>query len=197
MKNILRHQKRSSIISAVITIIMGAFLIYAPGQSVQAICTLLGTALAVIGGVYIFGWIAKRRQIGFPVWFLIPGIIIFALGMWLITNPQSVVVLIQYIFAAILIFHGIIDLQGAWTLAKNKWQGWWIDLLLSALTLILGVVVFINPFGTFETLAVILGASLIFDGVSDLVIIYRITKAFKSFDEENGVIDVYYTDKDE
>lgn len=38
--------------------------------------------------------------------------ILTALGLWLFTNPASVIVLIQYIFAAIL-FSSVIDLQGA------------------------------------------------------------------------------------
>lgn len=113
MKNILRQQRRSSMVAAVVTILMGVLLIFVPNRSAQLLCALLGGALVLTGVIYIFGWLSKRRESDFPVWFLLPGVILTALGLWLFTNPASVIVLIQYIFAAILIFHGVIDLQGA------------------------------------------------------------------------------------
>lgn len=106
MKNILRQQRRSSMVAAVVTILMGVLLIFVPNRSAQLLCALLGGAQVLTGVIYIFGWLSKRRESDFPVWFLLPGVILTALGLWLFTNPASVIVLIQYIFAAILIFHG-------------------------------------------------------------------------------------------
>lgn len=105
--------------------------------------------------------------------------ILTALGLWLFTNPASVIVLIQFIFAAILIFHGVIDLQGAVSLMRQGWERWWMDLLLAGLTLVLGILILLNPFGATEVLMTILGVALVFDGVSDLVLIHRLTKAFR------------------
>lgn len=179
MKNILREQRRSSMVAAAVTILMGVLLVLVPNRSTQLLCALLGGALVVTGIIYIFGWLTKRRETGFPVWFLIPGLILVALGLWLFTNPASVIVLIQFIFAAILLFHGIIDLQGAVSLMRQGWDRWWMDLLLGGVTLLLGVLILINPFGAWELLTTVIGVSLIFDGVSDLVLIHRLTKAFR------------------
>ena len=87
--------------------------------------------------------------------------------------------LVQYIFGAVLIFHGVVDLQGALALMGQGYSRWWVDLLLAVLTLALGVLVVVNPFGTFAALMGLVGASLIFDGVTDLVIIWRLSRAFK------------------
>lgn len=87
-------------------------LVLVPNRSIRFLCGLLGTALLVTGLIYILGWFAKRRD-GFPVWFLIPGLLLAALGLWLLSSPASVIVLIQFSFAAVLLFHGVIDLQGA------------------------------------------------------------------------------------
>ena len=182
MRNILREQRRSSMVAAVVTILMGLLLIFVPNRSIQLLCALLGGALMLTGVIYIFGWLSKHRQTGFPVWFLLPGVILVALGLWLCTNPASVVLLIQYIFAAILIFHGIIDLQGAVSLMRQGWDRWWMDLLLAVLTLLLGILIIINPFGANELLMTVIGVSLVFDGVSDLTLIHRLTKAFREMD---------------
>ena len=178
MKTILREQRRSSIAAAGITLVLGLLLVLAPNRSIRLLCTLLGAALLITGLVYLFSWLARRRE-GFPAWFLIPGLILAALGLWLLTSPGSVIVLIQFIVAAVLIFHGAIDLQGAVSLLRLGFAGWWLDLLLSALTLVLGVVVLLNPLGTMEALTVLIGLSLIYDGVSDLYLIHRVTRAFR------------------
>ena len=86
MKNILRQQRRSSMVAAVVTILMGVLLIFVPNRSAQLLCALLGGALVLTGVIYIFGWLSKRRESDFPVWFLLPGVILTALGLWLFTN---------------------------------------------------------------------------------------------------------------
>ena len=97
MKSILREQRRSSIVAAAVTILLGLMLVLVPNRSIRFLCGLLGTALMVTGLIYILGWFAKRRD-GFPVWFLIPGLLLAALGLWLLSRPASVIVLIQFSF---------------------------------------------------------------------------------------------------
>ena len=113
------------------------------------------------------------------MWFLLPGLILIALGLWLLTSAVSVIVLIQFSFAAVLIFHGIIDLQSAVGLLRLGFPRWWMDLLLSVLTIGLGIVVLLYPFGTMETLTILIGLSLIYDGASDLYLIWRVSRALR------------------
>lgn len=178
MNSILRQQRRSSIAAAVVTILLGLFLAFWPGQSVSFLCMLLGAAIALTGVIYFVGWLARRKA-GVPALFVLPGVVLFALGAWLMTSPASVVQLVQYIFGAVLIFHGIVDLQGALALMGQGYSRWWVDLLLAVLTLALGMLVVVNPFGTFAALMTLVGLSLVFDGVTDLVIIWRLSRAFK------------------
>lgn len=179
MKTILHAQRRSSVAAAAVTILLGAVLVCWPDRSVRFLCMLLGASVFLTGIIYILGWIARRRE-GVPAFFVLPGVILCALGVWLMTSPASVVMLIQYIFGAILIFHGVVDLQGAGALMRQRWGRWWLDLLLAVLTLALGAVILLNPFGTFAALMMLIGAALIFDGVSDLCIIWRLSRAFRA-----------------
>ena len=114
------------------------------------------------------------------MWFLLPGLILAALGLWLLTAPGSAVVLIQFSVAAVLMFHGIVDLQGAVTLLRLGFPNWWLDLVLSILTVVLGAVMFLNPFWTMETMTMLIGLSLVYDGASDLYLIWRVSKAFRN-----------------
>lgn len=181
MRIILQEQRRSSMAAAAVVIILGLLLLFWPDLSVSLMCMILGGAIVVTGVIYIGGWIS-RRKLGAPVLYLLPGVILCALGVWLITRPDSVVRLIQYIFGAIILFHGIVDLQGSITLIRYKVERCWLDLIPALLTLLLGGLILLNPFGTFAALVMLIGCSLIFDGVSDLYLIWRLGVALKDMD---------------
>ncbi len=178
MRAILYEQRRSSILAAGITILLGLLLLFWPDHSVNLMCMLLGAAILTTGLVYVLGWLGRRKA-GVPAFYVLPGLILCALGMWLLTKPESVVRLVQYIFGGVLIFHGVVDLQGAAVLARQRYPRWTAGLLLAVLTTGLGALILVNPFGTFAALTMLIGASLVFDGVSDLVLIGRLSGAFK------------------
>lgn len=179
MKTILHDQRRSSIAAAAVTIILGLVLICWPDRSISFLCMLLGASIFVTGIIYFLGWLSRRRE-GIPAFFVLPGVILCALGIWLLTSPASVIILIQYIFGAILIFHGAIDLQGAFALIRHGSERWWLDLVLALLTIVLGAIVLFNPFTTFAALIVLIGIAFIFDGVSDLYLIWRLSRAVRA-----------------
>lgn len=54
MKSILREQRRSSIVAAAVTILLGLMLVLVPNRSIRFLCGLLGTALMVTGLIYIW-----------------------------------------------------------------------------------------------------------------------------------------------
>lgn len=182
MKTILQEQKRSSIIVALITIALGVVLVVWPDRSVRLMCSVLGGALLISGIVYVLGWFARRRAGGVSAFTVVPGAVLAGLGVWLMTSSDSVIALIQYVFGAVVIFHGVVDIQGAVALMRRHAERWWLDLGLSALTLALGALVLINPFGTFAALVTLIGLVLIYDGLSDLWLIHRLSRAVRGME---------------
>ena len=173
MKTILQEQRRSSVIVALITMVLGAVLVVWPDRSVRLMCTLLGAALLICGLVYILGWLVR--------------------------SSDSVIALVQYVFGAVVIFHGVLDVQSSVSLMRQGAARWWLDLALSALTLALGTLILINPFGTFAALVTLIGLVLIYDGLSDLWIIHRLSRMVRDLERDlNGdIIETRGRDLDE
>ncbi len=192
MKTILQEQRRSSVIVALITMVLGAVLVVWPDRSVRLMCTLLGAALLICGLVYILGWLVRRREGGISAFTLIPGVVLSGLGIWLMTSSDSVIALVQYVFGAVVIFHGVLDVQSSVSLMRQGAARWWLDLALSALILI-------NPFGTFAALVTLIGLVLIYDGLSDLWIIHRLSRMVRDLERDlNGdIIETRGRDLDE
>ena len=71
--------------------------------------------------------------------------------------------------------------------------------LAAALTLALGALILINPFGTFAALVTLIGLVLIYDGLSDLWIIHRLSRMVRDLERDlNGdIIETRGRDLDE
>lgn len=174
MKSILREQWGSSTLAALVTIALGFVLVLWPDRSVSLMCSILGGALLVFGILYVFACVARRGKNRAPAFFLIPGAVLAGLGVWLLISAESVIALIQYVFGAVIIFHGIVDLQAALALVGYRAKKWWLDLLLSLVTLALGLVILVNPLGSFGPLVSLIGCALVYDGFTDLWLILRL-----------------------
>lgn len=181
MKSILQEQQRSSAMIALVTIVFGVVLVLWPNRSVSVICAMLGGALLISGLLYVIAWFAGKGRAGAPVFMIIPGVVLAGLGVWLMTSSQTVIALIQYVFGAVVIFHGILDLQGAFVLLRQKMPRWWAALLLAAITFGLGLIILINPMDAFSALVAMIGVALVYDGVSDLWLILLLRKSKKTY----------------
>lgn len=180
MKSILREQRLSSVFTALATIALGFVLVLWPDRSVSLMCTVLGGILLLSGLLYVVTWFAGRGTKSSSSILVIPGVILCGLGVWLMLSSDSVISLIQYVFGAILVFHGFLDIQGAIALASYKANKWWFDFLLGLGTLGLGVAVLLNPFGSFSALITVIGLALVYDGFTDLWLILRLTFASRA-----------------
>ena len=185
MKSFLQDQRRSSLVSAGITALLGLILLIWPEWALRWLCILLGAGLAVTGAIYLLAFFQRRRQ-GFSLYgSLVLGIVLAALGVWLLTNPDGLLRLVQYIFGALLIFHGVIDLQGALSLMScSRGPDRWAALAFSALTLGLGALIVLNPFGALSAAVMLIGAGLLFDGLSDFWLIYRLSRFARQAQDE-------------
>ena len=123
---------------------------------------------------------------------LIAGIILAVLGGWIILNPQILIMVIPVVMGVIVAVHGVHNLLQALELFKNEYSKWWVALLLGAVTVGLGVLLI---FKAVNTVIMLIGIFLIYDGISDLWIISRVSKTAREIRETVEALDV--TDKSE
>jgi len=189
MSSLLHERKVSSLLVSFISIIIGIVLLVFKNNAVSLICIIAGILLALLGAYYIITYFVRKDKIVALRADLIVGIILFFVGAWMISNPKSVIALLQYVVGAIIVVHGIVDLQAAINIKRSKAISSKGAFILSLATIILGIAIIINPFGAIDTLLIIIGVILIFDGVSDLFIINRLGKVYKQAKQESEAIE--------
>ena len=170
MGTFVEGMKKNYFISAILTIALGAVLVIWPDWSGRILCYLLGAALILMGGIQLIVCIRAER-IGFYSKFsMLMNIILILLGVWVCIRPDTVLSLVPVIIGIVMLIHGCMDLQFTMDIKHAGSGKWWIALIFALVTLTLGVFLVMHPFLAFEITMLIISIGLLYDGISDLVL---------------------------
>ena len=170
MGTFVEGMKKNYFISAILTIALGAVLVIWPDWSGRILCYLLGAALILMAGIQLIVCIRAER-IGFYSKFsMLMNIILILLGVWVCIRPDTVLSLVPVIIGIVMLIHGCMDLQFTMDIKHAGSGKWWIALIFALVTLTLGVFLVMHPFLAFEITMLIIGIGLLYDGISDLVL---------------------------
>ena len=189
MELILKKIKTNVIASALLCIALGVVLVVWPDMSVQIACMAIGAVLILNGISRLINFIFKRDGSLFSQMNLIMGIIITVIGVWIILQPAKVIAMIPILVGIIIIIHGVNNLQQAVSLCQSRYDKWWIALILGLLTVAFGILLICNPFEAVETLVMFIGLFLIYDGVSDIWIVSRVSRMGRELKQAVEAID--------
>lgn len=194
MKSILKRIKTNAVISAALYILLGFALLLRPELSTSVLCTALGVVLILRGAADILDFAFHRDGSLYYTLHLVGGVILCAVGLWLVFQPTLIAVVIPRVIGVLILFHGLKNLGDALTLRKNTSPKALAAMILGVLTMVLGALLVANPFSAFATVVQIIGIVLIYDGVSDIWITAEVSKAVKLSEKElqGTVIDVEY-----
>ncbi len=168
MSGFIKKFKINSILTAILTIALGVVLIVKPGDSLHVACVIIGAVLGLTGIISILTYIFRKDNSLVAYFGLISGIVVTLIGAWILISPDKLLNLVPILMGIIIIVHGIRDLQQAVTLCKGHYGKWWVALIFGLITTAAGVFLIVNPFGQkLDSLVMILGFILLFDGVTD------------------------------
>ncbi len=139
-----------------------------PGTALNIVCYALGgVVLACAAGALIRYFVVERGV--FRPACLISGLICLALGVFLLLRSDIVVSILPIVFGLFVIFDAIGRVQNALDLRRCGYDSWKGFLLLPVLSVVLGVMLILNPFGAMETLVMAIGVILIVEGAINLL----------------------------
>lgn len=180
MFRFLKNVKANDTISAILCVILGILLIIWPGTSTQVVCMVLGGVLAGYGVIQILLYLFAREHTIYLQGMLILGIVFAVLGVWILLNPEGIIKTVPIIMGVIIVVHGLHNASKGWDLKKMGYESWWIAFLFGVLTIVLGIVLVVNPFTVVNTVVRVIGGILVYNGISDIWIMSRIFKTKKN-----------------
>lgn len=198
VKSKYRQIKGSWMATSILCIVFGLILAIWPGIVVNAANYVLGGLIIIVGIIYLscsFWMKEKNLLTGFGIVF---SVILIAVGVFMLLKPEVVFAIFPMIIGGIILIHGVIDLRQSIGLAVVKYSYWWVALIISVVTIGLGVLLLFNPFSAVELAFRIIGFILIVDGVSDFWIGLKVKKVVPNADvitETKEILEVSVKEK--
>lgn len=191
MADFIKGLKANYTISAVICALLGLVLVIWPGTTSQIICMMLGGVLLAYGILQIVLYLFNRERTIISQGMMVLGIVFAVIGVWILFKPEMIIMAVPVIVGVLIAIHGLHNVTQAIALKKDGYENWWVAFLLGLVTVIFGGVLIYNPFEAVELVVRIIGASLIYDGLSDIWILSRV---FKVRRVKERIIDAEYVD---
>ena len=164
----LRYVKSGMMLLSIAYIVIGMMLLIMPQTSLLWICYAFGAVVLLTGIVCLIQY-ARIRGTGFTAPFmLVGGVITAGLGIFTLAKPQVVASFLPIVFGIFIVVDGLSRIGSAIDLAKRKGQKWWVLLLLSIVSVALGILLVLHPFGAAVSVVMVCGILLIAEGAMNL-----------------------------
>lgn len=156
-----------SILMDILIIILGIFFVSNPTVGLESALLLIGIILLVSGIYSIIKYIVNPRS--FFKFELLYGILSIIAGLFAVFKPFGVATLIVVLVGIWLIISSVVKLVMAIELRKLKEDTWVFDLTVSALTILLGILILVNPFSSYIILSTYVGVMMMIYAAMDIV----------------------------
>lgn len=172
----LEKLRNTLIATAVIYIALGLVMLLIPTVVSDFICYIIGALFLVIGIAGIVSYI-KTRGTGFGgSAVLVVSIIFSALGIYILCNPVAFASFIPLVVGIMLLVDSVNKFQTTMDLKKVGYKNWWQMLIVTLIIVALAFVLMFNPFESIAMFIRLIGALLIFDGLSNIFTIYSYSR---------------------
>lgn len=190
MESLLKKVKANTILSSLLCAALGLVLVIWPDISMQIVCIAIGAVLILCGVIRLFGFFLNHDGSVYTQGNLVMGIVLVVVGIWIVATPGKVLAIIPIIVGILIVIHGVNNIQQTITLCKGKYSMWWLALIMAILTIGFGVLLITRPFAALDTVVMLIGIFLIYDGLSNVWIVSHIAKTVKMARQEAEAVDV-------
>lgn len=161
--------KRSSIMSSIILAAVGIVMIMCPRQYVDALVSVLGFGMVIAAVVWVLDFMAGKKAL--INYICLTGALLVGLLGLAVLNLDNVVRYVGVIFGLYLVGDGVIGISNAWVYARRSGQkSWRVLVVLSALMVVFGLIVLVNPWWHEPTLLFdVIGGMLLFSSVVSII----------------------------
>ncbi len=164
----MRIAKVGYIVMSVLFCVLGTALLLRPDVSVRWFGRLLGIGMLVFGAVKLVGYFSRdlfRLAFQYDLAF---GLLLIALGTMTLCHPGDAMSFLCVMFGIPVLADGLFKIQIALDSHRFGIRTWWLLMGLAVLTCIIGVLLVFRPWDSAQVLVMLLGISLLLDGILNL-----------------------------
>ena len=177
--NKIRLAKYGYIIISVLMCVLGICLICKNDFTIKALTTCGGILLILFGMVKITGYLSKdlyRLAFQHDLAF---GILLMAIGLILLVRTEDMMHIICTLFGIFVLADGMMKIQISIEAKAFGIKLWWLILSTAVITAVTGFILSLRPYGSTRTAMIIIGITLITEGILNIVTILTAVKIIR------------------
>lgn len=175
----MRAAKTGYIIISAVLCVLGAVLIAFPDFSVSLLGVICGITMIVFGIVKLTGYFSKDLyRLAFQ-YDLTSGVLLIALGTVMLVHPGSLMTFICIVLGIFVLADGMFKIQISFEAKSFGIPEWWLILIFAVVTGICGLLLAIRPGDGGRVLTVILGITLLAEGMLNFSTVITAVKIIK------------------
>lgn len=178
---ILKEIKWDSFLSALLYVVMGVVLLLFPDTTARTLGYLVGGVAVVAGAVSMICYLLRNANENYYRNDFLYGLVGIALGCFVFYKVDLIISLIPFILGLLVVVSGCGKLQDVIDMKRIGYGNWIAMLILAVLNVVFGVVLLKNPFSAAEVLLQVIGAGLIFSGITDGFVTFYFAKRIKNY----------------
>ena len=168
MRNMFEKLVGGGRLVSIVMALFGLILLLWPGHTLELAARIIGVGLLVAGLISCIAWVRRRHSVRGRAMNLAEGIVGVAAGLFVLLAPRFIVSILPVTVGLLIAVNGVVNLAQALELRRAAYGGWKAPLVMAVLTILLGGVIVMNPFSIAATTVAVIGAVLVYNGVSNL-----------------------------
>lgn len=169
LKNIINKNFNATIISSIVTVILGVLLFFQAENTLKTISYIIGIFLLVAGIATLIKVIVDKQERIYLNTSFIMGIFGAIIGFVLLINPTLLTSILPFCIGVWMIISGAMKVQTALALKDANDKTWTKVMIFAIVVLVLGLLLIINPFGSAVIVTKIIGICLVIYSIADIV----------------------------
>ena len=189
MKRLLKQVKWETLLSSSLYIVLGVVALVIPDTMVKTMGYLIGILLIVAGAVSMICYLLReasqnyyRNDFGY-------GLVGIAVGILFLYKVEWIISLVPVILGILVVASGCRKLQDVIDMKRLGYGNWVAVLILAAVNVVLGVALIANSLDAALLFLQLVGAGLIFSGVTDCVTCFYLAKKAKGYFDDLSAVD--------
>ncbi|MBR3019174.1 MAG: DUF308 domain-containing protein [Clostridia bacterium] len=177
--------KKNWVISAIVTGLIGLVMLLFPGNVLLSACYCIGGLSIAMGVIKVVRYFKKEHH--YPYIFqsdLVLGLFTVGLGLFMVTSPSVFMTLVPQLFGMLLIGCGVGNILRSVDAKNAGFAQWGVLLGMAILSIIAGLVIMSNPFGTSEVLVLVTGGALVCESITDILTTLFINAKLKAIQRD-------------
>lgn len=175
------RKNAGALLLCLLEVLVGVLLLTNPEAFTQAVITVFGAVLMVVGVVLIFLYFRQPTMVAFQAQTLTKGLVALCAGIFCAFQSSwilNVFPLITVLYGVGILVVGLGKIQWTADMVRMKTGKWLLPALSALLSVACALLIFFNPFETTTILFWVTGIGLIVDAVLDVVFLALRHKAF-------------------